>query len=135
MCFSCAGPPSLLDDVQSRPTEFTADSVTVRGTPEAFPTPPQFYQWSKGGVDLSDSTDTTYEYPTVTFDSVLREDAGTYVLTARNYECEEWALSPPDFTCTQSSVLIGNDTGSFVLDVLCKYCMHVGIGHCVIITS
>ena len=71
----------------------------------AFPEPTS--QWSKDGRPL-DGSRPELTYSTVTFDNVRRSDAGNYTAAATNFEL--------DSTTEQ----VGNDTGSFYLDVLCK---------------
>ena len=71
----------------------------------AFPEPT--FQWSKDGRPL-DGSRPELTYSTVTFDSMRRSDAGNYTAAATNFEL--------DSTTEQ----VGNDTGSFYLDVLCK---------------
>ena len=87
------------------------DPISLQLDPEAFPIPgPGQYQWTKNGQNVTSNDRITYNYPTVSFGNVRREDAGTYELYAANYK----VLS--DGTTIQ----IGNDTGSFTLDVLCE---------------
>ena len=71
----------------------------------AFPEPTS--QWSKDGRPL-DGSRPELTYSTVTFDSVRRSDAGNYTAVATNFELNS------------TTEQVGNDTGSFYLDVLCK---------------
>ena len=73
--------------------------------PEAVPEPK--FDWFVDGRQLRSGATTTYS--SVTFDSVLRTDAGNYVVNATNYLLDN------------SSQPVGSDTGSFSLDVLCKW--------------
>ena len=126
-----AGPPSFVDITQSSLIELTSpNSASVISTPPAFPTP-QFFQWTRDGVIQDNNFRLTFAYETVTFNPVNRTDAGTYVLTASNYECEEEILSPPNFNCTPSTVMIGSDMGSLNLEVLCKNILYVCVYLCV----
>ena len=74
--------------------------------PIAFPEPD--FEWLVGGQPLRQNGITT-TYFSVTFDSVMRSDTGNYVVTATN------------FLLDNSSQPVGSDTGSFSLDVLCKW--------------
>ena len=73
----------------------------------AFPEPTLF-SWNKDGQALR--TGLTLTYSTVIFDVVRRVDAGNYSVTATNF------VLPGSPGTNQ----VGNDTGSFNLDVLCK---------------
>ena len=69
----------------------------------AFPNPT--FQWTKDGVRLNGPALT---YSSVTFDIVTREDAGNYTVLATN------------FLLNSMTEVIGNDIGSFYLDIFCK---------------
>ena len=71
----------------------------------AFPEPTS--QWSKDG-HLLDGSRPEVTYSTVTFDTIRRSDAGNYTAVSTNYLLES------------TTEQVGNDTGSFYLDVLCK---------------
>ena len=74
---------------------------------EALPLPEggQFL-WRMGGSVVSSDSRVTYGYPSVMFNAVERGDAGDYTLSATNTR--------------PNGSEIGNDTGSFTLDVYCK---------------
>ena len=90
----------ILDGRRNIPVDLALD-------PPAFPEPDMF-SWTKDGESLT--TGPALTYSTVTFDTVERQDAGNYTVFTTNFILE----SP-----TQQ---IGNDTGSFYLDVICKSC-------------
>ena len=69
----------------------------------AFPQPD--FNWTKDGLPL---TGPTLTYSSVTFITVTRTDTGNYTVSARN------------FVLGSSTEQVGNDIGSFYLDVLCK---------------
>ena len=71
----------------------------------AFPEPA--FQWSKDGQPLSGSRP-VLTYDSVTFDNAMRSDAGNYTVVVTNY------------VLNSTTEQVGNDTGSFSLDVLCK---------------
>jgi hypothetical protein len=73
----------------------------------AFPEP-SLFSWSKDGQPLV--TDLVLTYSNVTFAVVKRADAGNYTVTATNF------VLPGSPGTNQ----VGNDTGSFYLDVICK---------------
>ena len=87
------------------------------GNPPAFPFPSSF-MWSRdgGGELVNETGQREYNYPSVFIKSVQPSDSGNYTLTATNYL--------PD-----GVTVVGTDTGSFFLDVLCewtKYAMSLG---------
>lgn len=63
----------------------------------------------KDGVNVTNSSQITYGYPTIVFQYVLREDIGNYTLSATNFRLDNESLQ------------VGNDTGSFFLNVFCKW--------------
>ena len=71
----------------------------------AFPEPS--FSWTRNGQPF---TAPGLNYSTVVFDNVKREDAGNYNVSATN------------FILNSTTEQVGNDTGSFYLDVLCKLC-------------
>ena len=77
---------------------------------DAFPEPT--FSWTRDGQLLTGLSDLTYS--SVTFDNVRRVDAGNYTVSATN------------FVLNSTTEQVGNDTGSFYLDVLCKF-------HCLLI--
>ena len=98
----------LQDDLMFRIVENSLNvPVDLSQDPAAFPEPTS-YTWTRNGVQLS-SPLSMLTYSTITFPSVSRSDAGNYVVSAMNFV--------PD---NNNTVLIGSDTGSFSLDVICK---------------
>ena len=87
-------------------------SIDLRQKPTAFPEPSHF-EWLIGGQPLRQNSLTT-TYSSVTFDSVMRSDSGNYTVNVTN------------FLLDNANEPVGNDIGSFFLDVLCKW-MCVGI--------
>lgn len=79
---------------------------------EAQPFPISF-EWTSSEGTLQNDSSRSFGYPTLSIDNVQRSDSGTYTLTATNSVMEDDAS--------------GTATGSFVLDVLCKFnqnCTH-----------
>ena len=74
----------------------------------AFPEPSDF-EWLIGGQPLLRQDGITTTYSSVTFGSVMRSDTGNYTVTVTNFLIDN-ATQP-----------VGSDTGSFYLDVLCKW--------------
>ena len=74
--------------------------------PTAFPEPSDF-EWLLDGQPLRRNGITT-SYSRLTFTSVMRTDAGNYIVNATN------------FVLNNSSQPVGSDSGSFRLDVVCK---------------
>ena len=88
-------------------------SIDLHQEPAAFPEPSSF-MWYKDGLPLTDFEQT---YSNVTFDFIGRMNTGNYTVFSSN------------FVLGGSMERVGNDTGSFYLDVLCKFinsetCMH-----------
>ena len=104
------GPPNLRDSFLVM-TEENNESVLIdlRQDPVAFPEPtmPDSFTWNKDGQLL---TGLALTYSNVTFTTVRRTDAGNYTVFAANF-----------VTSDSMKQLVGNDTGSFYLDVLCKF--------------
>ena len=71
--------------------------------PLPFPLDTISFNWSKDGRLLT--TGPMLTYSSVTFSIIERRDSGSYFVQAMNVVNE---------------VQIGNDTGSFTLDVICK---------------
>ena len=82
-------------------------TIDLHQGPDAFPEPTVF-NWNKDGQPLR--TDLLLMYSNVTFDTVTRAAAGNYTITATNFVLPG---SP-------GAKKVGNDTGSFYLDVICK---------------
>ena len=83
--------------------------VDLRQEPAAFPEPTSFH-WYKDGQHLTEA-DRPLTYSNVTFSTVRREDAGNYTVSATN------------FVVGSNVEEVGNDNGSFFLDVICKLCI------------
>ena len=100
-------PPRLQDDLMVKILENSQNvTIDLRQEPDAFPEPTLF-SWNKDGQPLADLLLT---YSNVTFDTVTRTDTGNYTITATNF------VLPGSPGANQ----VGNDTGSFYLDVICK---------------
>ena len=69
------------------------------------PTAPDSFTWNRDGQPL---TGLALTYSNVTFPTVRRTDTGNYTVSATN------------FVFGNSMEQVGNDTGSFYLDVLCN---------------
>ena len=80
--------------------------VDLRQVPAAFPEPTMF-TWYRSGQELISLPRT---YSNVTFATIRRADAGNYTVSATNFVLPG---SP-------GTMQVGNDTGSFYLDVICK---------------
>ena len=92
-----------------RIVENAANSVPVElgQSPAAFPEP-SLFSWSKDEQPLSSGPGRTLTYSSISFSPVRRSDAGNYMVSATNY------------IIGSSTEQVGNDTGSFVLNVICK---------------
>ena len=85
-------------------------AIDLRQPPAAFPEPTT-YTWYKNGQPLSHFHQT---FSSVTVPSVQRSDVGNYSVFVAN------------FVFASSMQQVGNDTGSFYLDVICEsncYCV------------
>ena len=80
-------------------------TVDLLQEPAAFPEP-NFFIWYRNGFPLTNFNQT---YSSATFDTIKRMDAGNYTIFTRN------------FALGGNMEQVGNDTGSFYLDVLCKF--------------
>ena len=85
--------------------------IDISQEPTAFPTDTVSFEWTKGVQPLSSGPGLSLTYSTVTFSNLDRQDSGNYSIFASNVvEGRE----------------VGNDTGSFNLNVICKcVCVHV----------
>ena len=103
------GPPNLQNNLLLKVQENSEDIlINLYQEPAAFPES-SFFSWNKDGQpDLR--TGLLLTYSSVTFDTVRRVDAGNYSVTASNF------ILPGSPGTNQ----VGNDTGSFYLDVICK---------------
>ena len=82
--------------------------IDITQNPTAFPTETVSFSWTRNGQPLT--TDPAQTYSSLTFSSVDRSDSGNYSVFATNVvEGRE----------------VGNDTGSFYLNVICKLCIHI----------
>ena len=106
--FVLAGPPSLQDNFTVKVLENTSNvTIDLLQGPDSFPEPTLF-SWSKDGQPLM--ADLLLTHSNVTFATVRRGDTGNYTITATNFVL-------PGSPGTDQ---VGNDTGSFYLDVICK---------------
>ena len=100
--------PTLSDigEITKRENEQLSLDISEPGSRPAFPFPSDV-TWRRDGVELVNISDTrVFGYPSIFIGSVLQSDAGPYTLIATNYQ--------PDGS------LVGTDTGSFTLNVLCE---------------
>ena len=98
------GPPTLRDDFFVRIEENTRNvPVDLALDPAPFPMDTLSFDWTRDRRPLS--TGPTLTYSSVTFSSVERRDSGTYSVLTKNIV---------------DGVQVGNDTGGFTLDVICK---------------
>ena len=77
----------------------------------AFPEPS--FEWLIGGQPLIRRNGIITSYSSIIFGSLMRSDSGNYTVNTMNYLLNN--VTQP----------VGNDTGSFYLDVLCKLIMIV----------
>ena len=75
----------------------------------AFPMETVSFSWTKDGQPVNDGPALDLTYSNVTFSSIDRQDSGNYSVFASNIV---------------GGREVGNDTGNFYLDVICKLCMH-----------
>ena len=109
---SITGPPLLRDKYVVRIEESNENvPVDLSLDPAVFPEPSDF-SWNVNSQPL---TNLPLSYSSVNFSTIRRSHAGNYSVFAANY-----LLNDP-------SVQIGNDTGSFYLDVLCMQLLQVCI--------
>ena len=102
-CNTCLGPPNLRDNFLVMVEENTINTaIDLRQAPAAFPEPTMF-TWRK----LLTRFDQTFS--NVTIPSVQRADTGNYSVFATNFVLLDSSLEQ-----------VGNDSGSFYLDVICK---------------
>ena len=102
--------PVLRDNFMVRVEENSINiPVDLHQEPAAFPEPTLF-RWYKDGQPLTQA-DRLLTYSNVTFNTVRRADAGNYTVSATN------------FVIGSNTEAVGNDTGSFYLDVICELCV------------
>ena len=89
--------------------ENAASSVPVElgQSPAAYPEP-TVYTWNKDGEPLSSGPGRTLTYSSITFSPVTRSNAGNYMVSTTNY------------ILGSNTEQVGNDTGSFFINVICK---------------
>ena len=80
-------------------------TINLRQEPTGFPEPILF-SWNKDEQPIRTGISLTYS--SVTFDIVRRVDAGNYSVSATNY------------VIGSNTEQVGNDTGSFYLDIICE---------------
>ena len=98
------GPPILRDNFLVRIQEGEVNvSIDLSLDPATFPQPANF-SWNVNGQTLANLP---RSYSSVNFSTVRRNQAGKYTVFVANY------------LLSDSTVQVGNDTGSFCLDVLC----------------
>ena len=98
------GPPSLRDNFMVRILENSRNvPIDLAVDPLPFPLHTISFNWSRDGRPLTTGQSLTYS--SVTFSSVERTDSGTYSVVVAN---------------SVDGAQLGNDTGSFTLDVICK---------------
>ena len=96
----------MQDDLLVRIEEGTETiTIDIYQEPAAFPEPSSFI-WSKDGAPLTSLIQT---YSSVTFTTFGRNDTGNYTVSATNFLLDNLTNQ------------VGNDTGSFLLDVICKF--------------
>ena len=82
--------------------------VDILLDPEPFPLDTISYSWTRNGLSLTGGSGLTLEYSSVMFSTIERSDVGEYSVFASNHASENPLQQ------------IGNGTGSFSLDVICK---------------
>ena len=107
-----AGPPTLRHNFFVRIEESSRNvPVDLSQDPTPYPLDMVSFIWSRDGQPLTTGpSGPALTYSTATFATIEREDAGNYTVVATNSVQDEQ---------------VGNDTGSFYLDVICKTCMHL----------
>ena len=99
-------PPTLQDHSTLRIEENSVNVPIDLGRHlVAFPEP--VFMWNKNGNSLSGPSLT---YSSITFSTIRRADAGNYMVSATNY------------ILGSMTEQVGNDTASFYLDVICRFC-------------
>ena len=79
--------------------------INIGRNPTAFPVETVSFTWTRDGQPLISGPGLSQTYSSVTFSSVNRQDSGNYSVFASN---------------VVEGIEVGNDTGSFSLDVICK---------------
>ena len=102
----------LLDqgEVVRRENEELSLNMRDPDSPPAFPFP-SLVEWTRdGGEVVSSSENRVFNYSSIFIGSVEPSDAGQYTLTATNYQLDD------------GGTLVGSDSASLTLNVLCEYC-------------
>ena len=101
-------PPVLLDqgEVVRRENEELSLDMRDPDSPPAFPFPSQ-YMWTRQNNVVNSMENRVFNYSSIFIGSVEPSDAGTYTLTATNYELD-------------GVTLLGTDSASITLNVLCE---------------
>ena len=98
------GSPVLSDSLQFKIVENSKNvTINLGQNPAAFPSPT--FDWSRNGVPLNNWS---FTYSSITFPVLSRGNAGQYQVSATNYVLES------------NTQQVGTNTGSFILDVICK---------------
>ena len=79
--------------------------IDISQNPTAFPVESVSFTWTRDGQPLLSGPGLSLTYSSVTFSNVDRRDCGDYSVFASN---------------VVDGIEVGNDTGSFYLDVICK---------------
>ena len=103
-------PPVLLDqgEVVIRENEELSLDMRDPDSPPAFPFPSQ-YMWTRQNDSMENRV---FNYSSIFIGSVEPSDAGTYTLTATNYELD-------------GVTLLGTDSASITLSVLCEWLLSI----------
>ena len=103
------GPPRLRDNFMVLIEENSENvQIDIGLDPEPFPMDTLSFSWTKNGQPLSGGSGLALTYSSVTFATIERSDSGEYAVSASNH------------VTGHLSQQIGNDTGRFSLDVICK---------------
>ena len=101
------GPPVLIDNNSTLKVLENSRNflINISQNPIAFPVETVSFTWTRDGQTLSSGPGLSLTYSSMIFSNVARQDSGNYSVFASNViEGRE----------------VGNDTGSFNLDVICK---------------
>ena len=82
--------------------------INITQNPTAFPMETVSFSWTRNGQPLT--TDPAQTYSSLTFSNIDRSDSGNYSVFASN---------------VVDGREVGNDTGSFYLNVICKLCIYI----------
>ena len=101
------GPPVFVDNNSTLKVLENSRNflINICQNPTAFPVETVSFTWTRDGQPLSSGLGLSLTYSSLTFPNVARQDSGNYSVFASNViEGRE----------------VGNDTGSFNVDVICK---------------